>query len=95
MPSKSENFANVVLESIFFGKSVLISDKVGLKDFVRNNNFGVICDSKKTFEKELIYLIENKDIISTTNKYGQQIVIKKFDWNKIIHEFIDMYKSEL
>jgi len=95
LPSKSENFANVVLESIFFGKSVLISDKVGLKDFVRNNNFGVICDSKKTFEKELKYLIENKDIISTTNKYGQQIVIKNFDWNKIIHEFINMYKSQL
>ena len=95
LPSKSENFANVVLEAIFFGKSVLISDKVGLKDFVRDNKFGVICDSKVTFEKELKYLIENKDIISTTNKFGQKTVIEKFDWNKIISEFINMYKAQL
>ena len=95
LPSKSENFANVVLESIFFGKPVLISDKVGLKDFVRNNNFGVICDSKTTFEKELKYLIESNNIISATNKFGQKTVIEKFDWNKIIHEFINMYKGQL
>ncbi len=94
LPSKSENFANVVLESIFFGKSVLISDKVGLKDFVRDNNFGVICDSKATFERELKYLIDNKYIISATNKFGQKKVIENFDWNKIIHEFINMYKSQ-
>lgn len=94
LPSKSENFANVVLESIFFGKSVLISDKVGLKDFVRDNNFGVICNSKVTFESELKYLIDNKDIISATNKFGQKKVVEKFDWNKIIHEFINMYKAQ-
>ena len=94
LPSKSENFANVVLESIFFGKSVLISDKVGLKDFVRDNNFGVICDSKATFERELKYLIDNKYIISATNKFGQKKVIENFDWNKILHEFINMYKSQ-
>ncbi len=92
LPSKSENFANVVLESIFFGKSVLISDKVGLKDFVKKNNFGIICDSVKTFERDLKYLINNKNIISNTNKNGKKIVIKNFSWNKIIYQYINMYK---
>jgi glycosyltransferase involved in cell wall biosynthesis len=95
LPSKSENFANVVLESIFFGKSVLISEEVGLKDFVKKNNFGIICDSKKTFEKELKYLIKDKNIISNTKKYGKKSVIKNFDWNKIIYQYIKMYKSQL
>ena len=95
LPSKSENFANVVLESIFFGKSVLISEEVGLKDFVKKNNFGIICDSKKTFEKELKYLIKDKNIISNTEKYGKIAVIKNFDWNKIIYQYIKMYKSQL
>lgn len=92
LPSKSENFANVVLEALFFGKSVLISDKVGLKDFVRQNNFGIICDSTKTFEKDLKYLINNKNIISNTNKYGKKKVVKNFSWNKIILQYINMYK---
>jgi len=95
LPSKSENFANVVVESIFYGKSVLISDKVGLKDFVRSNNFGIICNSKKTFENELIDLIKNKKIIENTNKKGKEKVINHFDWNSVIHEYIKMYKEEL
>lgn len=91
LPSKSENFANVVLESIFFGKSVLISNKVGLKDFVKINNFGIICNSKKTFEKKLKYLIKNKNLISKTKKYGRKIVKENFSWSKIVHQYINMY----
>lgn len=95
LPSKSENFANVVLESIFYRKSVLISDKVGLKDFVKSNNFGIICNNKKTFENELIDLITNKKIIENTNKKGKETVINNFEWNRVIHEYIKMYKEEL
>jgi glycosyltransferase involved in cell wall biosynthesis len=92
LPSKSENFANVVLEAIFFGKSVLISDKVGLKDFVKKNNFGIVCDSTRTFEKDLKFLVNNKNIMVRTHKYGKKMIIKNFSWSKIVHQYINMYK---
>lgn len=91
LPSKSENFANVVLESIFFGKSVLISENVGLKEFIKKHNFGVICETDKTFENELSELIYNKNITNDTYNYGRKKVIEHYDWDKVINNFISMY----
>ncbi|TDG35285.1 glycosyltransferase [Pedobacter changchengzhani] len=42
LTSYNENFANVVVESLSVGTPVLISNKVGLADYVKENNFGWI-----------------------------------------------------
>ena len=42
LTSYNENFANVVVESLSVGTPVLISDQVGLADYVVQNNFGWI-----------------------------------------------------
>ncbi|MFC5283188.1 glycosyltransferase [Pedobacter alpinus] len=41
LPSYNENFANVVIESLAVGTPVLISDKVGLAQFVVKNELGL------------------------------------------------------
>lgn len=43
LPSYNENFANIVLESLSVGTPVLISDQVGLSDYVQQKNIGYIC----------------------------------------------------
>lgn len=40
LPSHNENFAIVVVEALALGLPVLISDQVGLSDYVLNRNFG-------------------------------------------------------
>ncbi len=40
LPSQNENFALVVLEALAVGTAVLISDQVGLCDYVREQDFG-------------------------------------------------------
>lgn len=40
LTSYTENFANVVLESLSVGTAVIVSEKVGLADYVKSNNFG-------------------------------------------------------
>lgn len=44
LPSFDENFANVVIESLYVGTAVLVTPNVGLSDYVEKNNFGWICD---------------------------------------------------
>ncbi|MEQ8688292.1 MAG: glycosyltransferase [Imperialibacter sp.] len=44
LTSYNENFANVVVEALFVGTPVLISDKVGLFDYVLQKGFGWITD---------------------------------------------------
>ena len=43
LPSYDENFGNVVIESLSVGTAVLISEDVGLEDYVNVNNLGWIC----------------------------------------------------
>lgn len=40
LPSHTENFGNVVLESLSQGTPVMVSENVGAKDYVLNNNLG-------------------------------------------------------
>ena len=42
LPSFNENFANVVIESLAVGTPVLLSEKVGLKDYIEKNQLGII-----------------------------------------------------
>lgn len=43
LTSYNENFGNVILEALACGTPVLISDKVGLSDYVSENELGWIC----------------------------------------------------
>ena len=48
LPSLNENFAMVVLEALSVGTPVLVSDQVGLKDYVAEKGFGWICKPTAT-----------------------------------------------
>lgn len=70
LPSYNENFANVVIEAIAVGTTVLLSDKVGLKDYVQANNYGFIfrlADLKDVLEKTYL-LFNNKKIVISQKK---------------------------
>lgn len=53
--SQSESFANIVIESLSVGTPVLISDQVGLADYVIQKNLGWICP------------LHTQDIVSVIN----------------------------
>ncbi|HTN20043.1 MAG TPA: glycosyltransferase [Pelobium sp.] len=42
LPSYNENFANVVIEAIAVGTPVLLSEHVGLQDYVKANQYGLV-----------------------------------------------------
>lgn len=48
LPSHNENFAHVVLEALAVGTPVVLSDQVGLKDYVLENDFGWVVPSGMT-----------------------------------------------
>lgn len=43
LPSRNENFANVIVEALAVGTPVLVSDQVGLSDYVKKQNLGWVC----------------------------------------------------
>ena len=46
--SYDENFGNAVIESLSAGTPVLISEEVGLADYVRENKLGWLCKCNST-----------------------------------------------
>lgn len=63
LPSYNENFANVVIESLYCGTPVIISDQVGLSDYVSLFNLGVVHQrSSEGLKNAIIYA--NKNLVA-------------------------------
>ncbi len=54
LPSKDENFANTVLESLMCGTAVILSKQVGLADFVNRHELGWVYNENVNDLKETI-----------------------------------------
>lgn len=48
LPSHNENFANAALEALAMGTPVLLTDTVGLAEYVRQTGFGRVCPAAAT-----------------------------------------------
>ncbi len=95
LPSRDENFANTVLESLLCGTAVLLSKNVGLSDFVDKNELGWIYNAEA---KELKIAIEkaHKDV-SKRNKIREiaaSIVMNEFNAEELTNKYLNNYTKQ-
>jgi glycosyltransferase involved in cell wall biosynthesis len=92
LTSYNENFANVTVESLYAGTPVLLSQQVGLSDFVKANDLGWICTLKpKDIAKKIeaaIYDIEKRKRI---NHWAPVIIQNHFSAEKLIPQYLQLY----
>jgi glycosyltransferase involved in cell wall biosynthesis len=92
LPSYDENFANVVIESLAIGTPVLITRNVGLSDYVRENDFGWICEFD---EQDLQIKLKqaDKDILKRERirKEAPYKIREDFSDEKLCKRYIEMY----
>jgi glycosyltransferase involved in cell wall biosynthesis len=96
LPSKDENFANTVLESLSQGTAVIVSKNVGLSDFVSKNDLGwvydgsinnlvdVMNDSKSSPQK--LKIIRETSTLIIQNNFSEE---------NISNMYISMYNTSL
>jgi glycosyltransferase involved in cell wall biosynthesis len=92
--SLNENFANVVIEALHMGTAVLISENVGLADFVKEKDLGWI----STLEVENITEKLREayhDIVKrrSIRKHGRAIIEQAFCEKTLISQYIEEYKK--
>jgi glycosyltransferase involved in cell wall biosynthesis len=97
LPSHDENFANTVVESLSVGTAVLISENVGLYDYVAEKKLGWICkanaksistyidDIGNNYQKELLR-------IRTTSP---AVIYDDFNPDNLVEEYLNMYNQIL
>ena len=92
LPSHDENFGNVVIESLSVGTPVLITEKVGLADYVKENGMGWICQTNAISVSNAINAIYgHKDMLDAIRAYAPGKIEDDFNESRLVQRYIDMY----
>ena len=93
LPSHNENFANVVIESLAVGTPVLVSQYVGLSDYVLEKKLGWVCDttvgSLRDILTESYYQKAERRAI---NERSPQQIRQDFDPSVLAQRYVKMYE---
>jgi glycosyltransferase involved in cell wall biosynthesis len=95
LPSHDENFGNVVIESLSVGTPVLISENVGLADYVRQNNLGWICEANAGSVSKAINNISNNyhNEMMNIREHAPDMIRKDFSGDQLVQRYIQFYQN--
>lgn len=94
LPSFDENYANVVIESLYTGTAVLVTPNVGLSDYVEKNNFGWICNQNPDKITSCLNLIYTQKIkLDWIRDNAPLKIAKDFEVGSLTQKYIDFYSS--
>jgi len=89
LPSRSENFGNVVLESWSAGRPVAVTPEVGLAGTVRETGAGIVLDG--SIEAALSSLLSDPARLDEMGRRGAEVVRERFGWPAVAREMEEVY----
>ena len=96
LPSFSENFGNVVLESLSFSTPVIASKYTPWEDLIKYNCGCWVKNEVKDIQESLTFFLTlNRDVYTLYAKNSYKFVHDKYDINKNIPYLISIYKAHL
>ncbi|WP_207422781.1 XrtY-associated glycosyltransferase XYAG1 [Desertivirga brevis] len=96
LPSFDENFANVVIECLSVGTSVLLTRNVGLADYVEAKELGWVCErTKDDLLSQLFKISSSREKIEEIRANAPLIIRKDFNEEKLVKQYIAMYEEVL
>lgn len=96
LPSYNENFANIILETLYAGRPVILTKYVGLSDYVKANEMGWVIDTNSNdIVKSVNDYILNKGIWKNKALSMNAQIRKDFDSKYLGEEYIKAYRNLL
>ncbi|WP_316796694.1 XrtY-associated glycosyltransferase XYAG1 [Pedobacter agri] len=96
LTSYNENFANVVIESLSVGTAVLVSNKVGLADYVNNNELGWICSiTAESIQNNLLKAFKDSQKRQSIRNSAPSTISKDFSDDALVKKYLDLYENIL
>jgi len=93
LTSYNENFANVVLESLSVGTAVLISNKVGLADYVQDKDLGWVCDLTVADIRNKLLAANNQTERARIRLIASDLVRQDFDDEVLVKRYVELYEE--
>ena len=93
LPSRGEGLPGVIMEAMASELPVVASNIPCIPDLVENGKNGFLCkmNDVECFKEKILKLVHNKRLAKKMGKNGLE-KIKSFDWDKIIQNYIELYK---
>ena len=92
LPSRYELFPISVLESWSEGTSVIVTDRCGIKDIVREGGIVVPFDEDE-LANAIEYLLSDHNMRETLGQRGKQLVYGKYSWTKVVEDLENIYQD--
>ena len=82
-----------ILEAMGLGKTVITTPVGGIPEFCFNNRNGLYVErNPRDIAEKILYLYKNPKLIERFFKNNIEDT-KKFDWNRIVDQYISLYRS--
>jgi glycosyltransferase involved in cell wall biosynthesis len=97
LSAENESFGVSILESLACETPVIVSRVGGFTELIRNEETGLIVESKNIQETAdaIIRLILDKHLREQLGKNGRQFVIQNYNWDRSIQIMLDIYQQTL
>ncbi|MBU0614328.1 glycosyltransferase family 4 protein [Patescibacteria group bacterium] len=98
IPSKwHENFPYVILQSFAYGKAVVGTDRGGIPELVKNNQFGLVypADDFEVLAEKIRYLWDNPDLAVSMGISAKEYMDKNFNDEKFYATILRIYDKVL
>lgn len=96
LTSYNENFANVVIESLSVGTPVLISEFVGLADYVKSNKLGWICSLDPiSIAENITEAFKAKEMRESIRNHSPKIIQADYVPEVLAQKYMSMYHQIL
>ncbi|MBK6931260.1 MAG: glycosyltransferase [Saprospirales bacterium] len=94
LPSRNENFAIVVIEALALGVPVLVSDQVGLCDYILLQDFGWVCSRQiSDLHRAIEESIKNENKRTWIRHLAPQQILIDFEPRRLAARYFNMYKD--
>ena len=93
LPSRYENFGMVVVEAMFYGIPMIISNHVDLFPILKENKAAIICEpTVESCTQKILYYFNNKNLSIELAKNAKR-TYKLFSIDKLKDEYIKFYNE--
>lgn len=96
LPSASENFGNVVLESLAAGRPTLVSRRVGAAEVVARAGAGwVLDDDSEEWRRAIGELLDDPAAAAAMGRRGRETVERELSWERIAARMLTVYEGAM
>ncbi len=94
LTSYNENFANVIIESLSVGTPVLVSEHVGLSEYVKEHQLGWITSLQTPHVAETILAAaRSTDLLANIRKTAPDIIKRDFNDEVLAKQYLQLYQK--